>query len=139
MRLFFALWPELSSSRQWQHDVALPAQMLGGRQMPMANLHMTLAFLGEVPGDRVNALLRSAMIYRVMPSICVLIVSSAGKNRSWLVCVQQKHPRRSPVWLASSIPACVWPAFRRMRKAFARMSRWRAMSLYRRPACRCGR
>lgn len=57
MRLFFALWPELSSSRQWQHDVALPAQVLGGRQMPLANLHMTLAFLGEVSGDRVNALI----------------------------------------------------------------------------------
>lgn len=57
MRLFFALWPESSSSKQWQHDLALSSQLLGGRRMPMANLHMTLAFLGEVPGDRVNALI----------------------------------------------------------------------------------
>ncbi len=35
----------------------MSTRMLGGRQLPMANLHMTLAFLGEVPGDRVNALI----------------------------------------------------------------------------------
>lgn len=58
MRLFFALWPELSSSSQWQHDLALPTQTLGGRRMPMSNLHMTLAFLGELSGDRTNALIR---------------------------------------------------------------------------------
>lgn len=57
MRLFFALWPESSSAQQWQHELALPAQTLGGRRMPMANLHMTLAFLGEVPGNRVNELI----------------------------------------------------------------------------------
>lgn len=58
MRLFFALWPELSSRKHWREELSLPAQSLGGRAMPMKNLHLTLAFLGEVAGDRMHELIR---------------------------------------------------------------------------------
>jgi 2'-5' RNA ligase len=58
MRLFYALWPESGSLRHWQTELAAPTRPVGGRPLPLQNLHMTLAFLGEVAGDRVNELLR---------------------------------------------------------------------------------
>lgn len=58
MRLFFALWPEPDTQQRWNTLLADYVKPLGGRRVPAANLHLTLAFLGEVPGTRINALLR---------------------------------------------------------------------------------
>jgi 2'-5' RNA ligase len=58
MRLFFALWPEEVTQQAWQETLAPYLAPLGGRRLPARNLHLTLAFLGEVRGDRMNALLR---------------------------------------------------------------------------------
>ena len=54
-RLFFALWPDAGVCRQL---VALQREaraVAGGRAMKRETLHMTLAFLGNVPADRVSA------------------------------------------------------------------------------------
>ena len=56
LRLFYALWPEPSVRAQL-------AQLLTGvqgRLVPAANLHITLAFLGQQPVSRVPALLEIA-------------------------------------------------------------------------------
>lgn len=58
MRLFFALWPDADTQDRWYHDVFPLTAPLGGRRIAAHNLHLTLAFLGEQPGDRLNALLR---------------------------------------------------------------------------------
>lgn len=58
MRLFFALWPEPSTQQAWHLDLAPYLAALGGRRVPAANLHLTLAFLGDVRGNRMNELLR---------------------------------------------------------------------------------
>lgn len=58
MRLFFALWPDAATQQAWSQAVAPWLAPLGGRRVPAANLHLTLAFLGEVRGDRMNELLR---------------------------------------------------------------------------------
>lgn len=58
MRLFFALWPDAPTQLEWQRAVAPLLASLGGRCVPAVNLHLTLAFLGEVRGDRMNELLR---------------------------------------------------------------------------------
>lgn len=58
MRLFFALWPDAATQTDWHHDLAPFLSPLGGRRMPARNLHLTLAFLGELPGDRVPELIR---------------------------------------------------------------------------------
>lgn len=58
MRLFFALWPEPATQQHWHRELAPYLAPLGGRRLPAANLHLTLAFLGEVRGDRMNELLR---------------------------------------------------------------------------------
>jgi 2'-5' RNA ligase len=51
-RLFFALWPPLEVARAlhgWAADVRRGA---GGRAIPAANIHLTLAFLGELDPAR---------------------------------------------------------------------------------------
>lgn len=58
MRLFFALWPEPDTQQRWHEDLAGYVKPLGGRRVPAENLHLTLAFLGDVPGTRINALLQ---------------------------------------------------------------------------------
>lgn len=58
MRLFYALWPDCATQQQWQQELAPLLAPLGGRRIPTENLHMTVAFLGEVRGDRMNELLR---------------------------------------------------------------------------------
>jgi len=58
MRLFFALWPEAATQQSWLEQLAPYLAPLGGRRLPAQNLHLTLAFLGEVRGDRMNELLR---------------------------------------------------------------------------------
>lgn len=57
MRLFFALWPDAATQQQWHHEFSPYLALLGGRRMPAQNLHLTLAFLGEQPGDRINTLI----------------------------------------------------------------------------------
>jgi 2'-5' RNA ligase len=58
MRLFFALWPDVQTQHAWHDGLAPYLAPLGGRRMPAANLHLTLAFLGDVRGDRMSELLR---------------------------------------------------------------------------------
>lgn len=58
MRLFFALWPEAATQLDWERRSGPFLAPMGGRRVPAANLHLTLAFLGEVRGDRMSALLR---------------------------------------------------------------------------------
>jgi 2'-5' RNA ligase len=55
-RIFFALWPDDAESAAisaWQPSLL---QLCGGRQMPAANLHNTLVFLGNVALERLEAL-----------------------------------------------------------------------------------
>lgn len=50
LRLFFALWPH-AAQRQALADLIAPAiAAIQGKPVPSANYHVTLAFLGAVPG-----------------------------------------------------------------------------------------
>ena len=55
-RLFFALWPDRESARHLRQQAEQCAQRLGGRPMAESTLHLTLAFLGEVAGERLATL-----------------------------------------------------------------------------------
>lgn len=92
MRLFFALWPD-DATRAALAGAAALLNLRDGRLTARADLHLTLAFLGEVPDTHVEALCEMAATLRA-PGFD-LTVSAAG----WW--------RRSHVaWLApGAVPA----------------------------------
>lgn len=92
MRLFFALWPD-DATRVALAGAAALLTLRDGRSVAQADLHVTLAFLGEVPQARVAALRMMAAALRQEPF--ELEIATAG----WW--------RRSRVaWLSpSSVPA----------------------------------
>lgn len=58
MRLFFALWPDEDLRRKLAGTGRVCGDACRGRTLPSRNLHLTLAFLGEVHSHRVDALRR---------------------------------------------------------------------------------
>jgi 2'-5' RNA ligase len=59
-RVFFAIWPDAASA-QALHQVARAAGAIcGGRVVRRDSLHVTLAFLGDIPAERVAAATRVA-------------------------------------------------------------------------------
>lgn len=50
MRLFFALWPSPAHRKFLAASTAQAVAQVDGKPVPAANLHVTLAFLGSVPG-----------------------------------------------------------------------------------------
>jgi len=71
-RLFFALWPcgdAIPGIMQWVHDAHA---LCGGRAMRPDTLHLTLAFLGATPADRVDELVRAAPAWPLARGTVVL-------------------------------------------------------------------
>ena len=58
VRLFFALWPDAATLRALTDWCAQAHAVWGGRVMRPDTLHLTLAFLGQVPADLVDPLIR---------------------------------------------------------------------------------
>jgi 2'-5' RNA ligase len=59
-RLFFALWPDEAARAALAAKSKEIARRCAGRPVPAANLHLTLAFLGEVDPGAIPALRRAA-------------------------------------------------------------------------------
>ena len=55
-RLFFAIWPDVAARERLAALAADVAQVARGKAVPAANLHLTLAFLGEVEAARLALL-----------------------------------------------------------------------------------
>lgn len=58
-RLFLALWPEPELAGRLQAVSVEAFKVCGGRQMRAKTLHLTLAFLGDVPESRIPALIEA--------------------------------------------------------------------------------
>lgn len=56
MRLFFALWPDDGVRHELAAIGRASSKQCAGRLVPAENLHMTLAFVGEVEPRRLDAL-----------------------------------------------------------------------------------
>jgi 2'-5' RNA ligase len=56
MRVFFALVPDEELRAKLRELAQVLMDRIGGRAVPVANLHLTLAFLGDVADDRVPRL-----------------------------------------------------------------------------------
>lgn len=64
-RLFFALWPD-EATREALRRAARPAvRRSGGKPVPEANYHLTLAFLGSVPDEKLDAIVTAARLIEV--------------------------------------------------------------------------
>lgn len=50
LRLFFALWPSAAGRKSLADSTADAVSQVDGQPVPGVNLHVTLAFLGSVPG-----------------------------------------------------------------------------------------
>jgi 2'-5' RNA ligase len=59
-RVFFAFWPDEAQRGAIEHAAAKAVRHSGGRPVPAANLHVTLAFLGNVAAARIPELQRIA-------------------------------------------------------------------------------
>lgn len=60
LRLFFALWPDERAKAKLASWARRAHERTGGRLMQPDNLHLTLAFLGDTPADRLEALVAAA-------------------------------------------------------------------------------
>lgn len=56
MRLFFSLWPDEGVAHRLQAASGLLQIEGRARFVPVANFHLTLAFIGEVPDEQLGAL-----------------------------------------------------------------------------------
>jgi RNA 2',3'-cyclic 3'-phosphodiesterase len=59
-RLFFALWPPDAARAALSRLALDAAERSGGRPVAAAKIHLTLAFLGDVPAERAGAALNAA-------------------------------------------------------------------------------
>jgi 2'-5' RNA ligase len=55
-RLFFALWPDAASAAALGRAARAAARVCGGKPTRPETIHLTLAFIGNVPAERVTVL-----------------------------------------------------------------------------------
>src|SRR5271169_5368820 len=90
-RVFFALWPD-AALRTTMADLAREvARASGGRPTAADRIHLTLAFLGEQPADRVETLRRLGGGLRARAF--TLALDALGG-----------FPRTGIAWLGASVP-----------------------------------
>lgn len=93
MRLFFALWPdetERAALAAATRDALLAA---GGRAVPQESWHVTLAFLGSVPVERLPELRAAASGVRAEPFDLVLEHVECFRRARVLVATPAEAPR----------------------------------------------
>lgn len=67
-RLFFALWPDDATRDALRRATRAAVRRSGGKPVPPANFHITLAFLGNVPDERVDAIAAAARDVAFVPA-----------------------------------------------------------------------
>ena len=115
-RLFFALWPPDRVAGVLGDLAVAVAARCGGRAMPARKIHLTLAFLGEVPDERMEAVLDAARA--VPPAAFDLRIDRLGGFR------------RSKVAWAGARPG---PALAQLQSALTCQLRARGFALEERP------
>ncbi|MFA6310723.1 MAG: RNA 2',3'-cyclic phosphodiesterase [Sterolibacterium sp.] len=89
-RVFFALWPDQAALERLD-QVGRQLHALGGRRrMRRETLHLTLAFIGELPGDRIEILLAAArQVAAPAFSLCLDRLDCWRHKRiAWIGCSQ---------------------------------------------------
>jgi RNA 2',3'-cyclic 3'-phosphodiesterase len=79
-RLFFAVWPDAGAAARLSALAGDVARVSGGKAVPAAKIHLTLAFLGEIVPDRALAAIEAARGVRFAPF--ALTLDSVGSFRA---------------------------------------------------------
>jgi len=66
-RLFFALWPDEATRAALSHQTRKAVRRCGGRPVPPANYHLTLAFIGNQPAELFKEIVAAATRVRAAP------------------------------------------------------------------------
>jgi 2'-5' RNA ligase len=66
-RLFFALWPDENMRQALRRATRKAVRKSGGRAVTPENFHITLAFLGSVPAERLGCIRAAAGRVRAAP------------------------------------------------------------------------
>lgn len=118
-RVFFALWPDEGVARQFDEAGREAHRALGGRRMRRETLHLTLAFIGDVPPERLETLAELAGDIR-LPAFELLLDRGqclARKNIFWAGATEIPAALRDlAAGLASRLKAA---AFRTEERPFA--------------------
>jgi 2'-5' RNA ligase len=92
-RLFFGIWPDDAAIERLSAQAAVLAKALGGRAVPPEKIHLTLAFLGKVPDERVA----EAMLVRARMAAFPLSVDFVGSFRGARVAWAGIEPAPEPL------------------------------------------
>jgi 2'-5' RNA ligase len=90
-RLFFALWPDDASRRALAAEAQRLAPLCGGYPLPAENMHITLAFLGNVDETRLAPLVALAQDWPALQG-------------EWTLDRLGHFPRPRIVWAGSQAP-----------------------------------
>jgi|SRR5687768_9561639 len=102
MRLFFALWPDAPAAAALADAAAELAALAGGKAVPAAKIHLTLAFLGEVGDDRLEAVRSAAS--RLRCKAFDVALDQAGSFRGARVAwVGSRKPARGLIELQAAL------------------------------------
>jgi len=112
MRVFFALWPDPPATAALAAAAVELAALAGGKAVPAAKIHLTLAFLGDVGEDRLE-IARSAAS-RLRCKAFDVALDQAGSFRGARVAwVGSRKPARGLVELHAALigelAACGFP------------------------------
>jgi 2'-5' RNA ligase len=85
MRLFFAIWPDAEAARALAEVAQSLADLAGGKPVPPAKIHLTLAFLGEVDESAAKRAVEAAESVRAKPFPMTLdeVGSFRGARVAW--------------------------------------------------------
>jgi 2'-5' RNA ligase len=99
MRLFFALWPDPDTKNQLAGVAAKLRLADQSRPVPAENYHLTLAFIGEVPGSRLPDLLKIGAAQRA-PRLRITFDATEYWARSQVVvaAAQKASPELFTLW-----------------------------------------
>ncbi len=112
MRLFFALWPDPPATAALAVAAAELAALAGGKAVPAGKIHLTLAFLGDVAEERLEAIRSAAS--RLRCKAFDVALDQAGSFRGARVAwIGSGEPARGLIELhaalAGELAACGFP------------------------------
>jgi len=106
-RVFFALWPSDAERRALAAATQAQIEAAAGRAVPLADLHVTLAFLGDVAAARLGELAGLGQQVAVSWQGPIPIELSFERLACWrrpqILCVLERAPGESAALLAGAL------------------------------------